>query len=227
MADAATLSRFYFCRVFQRVTGVSPVRFLSAIRLNEAKRMLLTTSLSVTDICMAVGYTSLGTFTRRFTLSVGTPPTRFRHLLKQPPLPRPPAWPPPSPSLAAVKGSAEVKDASVDGPILLGLFRGPIPEGPPASCAVLGAPGQWCLYGVPRGRWFVLAQAMPGDGDPLAVLLPWDHLLPIGGAGPIAVKRSDPADVDVVLHPPRLIDPPVLLAPPAFLSRQAAGRRAR
>jgi len=71
LADAAILSRFYFSRVFRNVTGTSPGRFLTAIRLYKAKNLLLSTSLSVTELSYRVGYNSLGTFTTRFTKSVG------------------------------------------------------------------------------------------------------------------------------------------------------------
>src|SRR5882757_316060 len=50
MARTAMFSKFHFSRVFQRATGVSPGRFLSAIRLQEAKRLLVSTELSVTEI---------------------------------------------------------------------------------------------------------------------------------------------------------------------------------
>ena len=80
IADTAVLSKFYFSRLFRSVTGTSPGRFLTAIRLYRAKHLLLATSLNVTDIAYHVGFSSLGTFTTRFTWSVGVPPTRFREL---------------------------------------------------------------------------------------------------------------------------------------------------
>lgn len=80
MARAAMFSKFHFTRIFQRVTGISPGRFLSAIRLQEAKRLLTTTRLNVTDISLRVGYNSVGTFSTRFTKSVGLPPTTYRRM---------------------------------------------------------------------------------------------------------------------------------------------------
>src|SRR3954470_17763587 len=78
IADSAILSKFYFSRVFRSLTGTSPGRFLSAIRLFKAKNLLLQTDLSVTQVAYGVGYNSLGTFTSRFTRSVGVPPGRYR-----------------------------------------------------------------------------------------------------------------------------------------------------
>lgn len=71
LARSAMFSRFHFSRVFQRATGVSPRRFLSAMRLEEAKRLLLATSIMVVDIGHQVGYDSVGTFSSRFRSSVG------------------------------------------------------------------------------------------------------------------------------------------------------------
>src|SRR5919198_4395024 len=80
MARSALFSKFHFSRVFQRVTGVSPGRFLSAMRLEEAKRLLVSTSYTVSDISHRVGYKSVGTFSTRFRSSVGVSPSTYRQL---------------------------------------------------------------------------------------------------------------------------------------------------
>src|SRR5580700_3355615 len=79
MAHSAMLSRFHFARAFKEQTGVSPGRFLAAIRIYRAKRMLLIGTMSVAGVSSAVGYSSLGSFTSHFTDSVGISPSRFRH----------------------------------------------------------------------------------------------------------------------------------------------------
>src|ERR1019366_7771815 len=71
MADIACLSPYYFSRVFHQIVGVPPCEFLATLRINRAKHLLLTTSLSVTAICFEVGYVSRGSFTTRFTQQVG------------------------------------------------------------------------------------------------------------------------------------------------------------
>src|SRR4051794_26116916 len=80
LARAAMYSKFYFSRAFKQVTGVSPGRFLSAVRIQEAKRLLLTTKLSVTEIGHRVGYTSISTFSTRFKSSVGLSPSAYRRV---------------------------------------------------------------------------------------------------------------------------------------------------
>ena len=80
IANSAIVSRFHFCRTFKDAIGVTPGRYLSAIRIYQAKRMLLNTRMNVTDIAFAVGYNSLGSFSNHFTDSVGLAPGRFRRI---------------------------------------------------------------------------------------------------------------------------------------------------
>ena len=102
MARAAMFSKFHFTRMFQRVTGVSPGRFLSAMRLQAAKRLLVTTSLNVTDISVRVGYNSVGTFSSRFSRSVGLSPTTFRRMGGY--APRIGTSAPPAPGRTSIRG---------------------------------------------------------------------------------------------------------------------------
>src|SRR5215813_733454 len=61
LAAEAFFSPFYFSRIFRRELGVSPVQYLTAVRLFEAKRLLQGTSLNVADIACRVGYFGIGT----------------------------------------------------------------------------------------------------------------------------------------------------------------------
>src|SRR5205085_7978079 len=78
LASVAYLSPSHFHRVFGRLIGIPPGEFLSALRFQAARRLLVTTSLSVTEICFEVGYTSIGSFTTRFTHLVGLSPRLLR-----------------------------------------------------------------------------------------------------------------------------------------------------
>lgn len=80
MADVAMISPFHFNRIFREVVGMSPVRYLYAMRIEEAKRLILTTRLKIIDICYSVGYNSLGSFNKRFVSLVGCSPRRIRSL---------------------------------------------------------------------------------------------------------------------------------------------------
>src|SRR5687768_1524303 len=78
MARTAVFSKYHFIRLFRQTTGVTPGRFLARLRIQEAERLLLATDLSVAEISQRVGYTSIGTFSSRFKLSVGVSPSTYR-----------------------------------------------------------------------------------------------------------------------------------------------------
>lgn len=78
LARAAGLSRAHFSQEFRRAFGVSPHAYLLTRRLERAAALLRTTDRSVTDICYAVGLTSVGSFTSSFTRTYGMSPTAYR-----------------------------------------------------------------------------------------------------------------------------------------------------
>ena len=78
LAAAAGLSRAHFSREFRRAYGASPYAYLLTRRLERAASMLRLTDRSVTEICYAVGLTSLGSFTTTFTRTYGVSPTAYR-----------------------------------------------------------------------------------------------------------------------------------------------------
>src|SRR5580692_5909713 len=131
IATSAILSRFHFSRVFRDATGVSPVRYLFAVRIYQAKRLLASTSLSVTEISLAIGYNSLGSFTNRFTQSVGASPTRFRRMwgegihAEPDPEPAEQALARPT-STGTVTGLVELPPEYAGARVYLGAFETPI-----------------------------------------------------------------------------------------------------
>ena len=78
MARAAHLSPAHFSREFRRVFGESPHQYLLTRRLERAAALLRTTDWSVADVCMAVGLTSVGSFTTSFGRMFGKAPTAYR-----------------------------------------------------------------------------------------------------------------------------------------------------
>lgn len=80
LADEAGYSPFHFSRLFVAAMRVPPARYLAAVRMDAAKRMLLTGDDAVIDVATAVGFDSLSSFSRRFRTSVGVPPGALRHL---------------------------------------------------------------------------------------------------------------------------------------------------
>ncbi len=83
LADAVALSPYQFIRHFEAVFGATPHQYRIAARLERAKH-LLARGESVTDVCMAVGFSSLGSFSELFARRVGTPPSRYRRLVAVP-----------------------------------------------------------------------------------------------------------------------------------------------
>jgi transcriptional regulator GlxA family with amidase domain len=77
MACAALMSPAHFSRKFRAAYGETPYAYLMTRRIERAKA-LLRQGLSVTDTCFAVGCTSLGSFSSRFTEVVGETPSRYR-----------------------------------------------------------------------------------------------------------------------------------------------------
>jgi AraC-like DNA-binding protein len=78
VARAALLSPGQFIRAFKAVFGQTPHQVRIDARLDLAKRLLITDSASVTDVCHMAGFSSLGTFSYVFTRRVGLSPSAFR-----------------------------------------------------------------------------------------------------------------------------------------------------
>ncbi len=78
LARAAGLSRAHFSREFRRAFGESPHAYLLTRRLERAAALLRTTDRSVTEICLSVGLSSVGSFTTSFSRTYGTSPTAYR-----------------------------------------------------------------------------------------------------------------------------------------------------
>lgn len=72
LAAVARLSKFHFQRLFTATYGLSPAAYVSQRRIERAQDLLRATNLSVTEVCHAVGFTSLGSFSSRFRDVVGS-----------------------------------------------------------------------------------------------------------------------------------------------------------
>ena len=78
LARAALMSTAHFSRQFRATYGETPYAYLMTRRIERAKALLRRGDMSVTEVCMAVGCTSLGSFSARFTELVGETPTAYR-----------------------------------------------------------------------------------------------------------------------------------------------------
>ncbi len=83
LAREAAMSRYHFLRLFKREIGATPRQYLIERRIAAAKLLLETTDTSVTDVCLDVGFSSLGSFSTLFAKRVGCPPERYRRRFVQ------------------------------------------------------------------------------------------------------------------------------------------------
>ncbi|WP_187347144.1 helix-turn-helix transcriptional regulator [Nocardiopsis sp. CNR-923] len=184
VAAEVFVSPYHFSRIFSRAVGLTPGRYLTAVRLFAAKRMLLTTDLTVSDIVCSVGYNSVGTFTSRFTRAVGMSPTQYR-----------------SPAVArltvaasddfarmpdlgdmieanrgrsrtegptnTLRGALEIPSQVCGANAVVGVFRDAAPQGAPVAFEAFTAHGrtEFEVAGVPNGSYRVIAVAMPHETE--------------------------------------------------------------
>lgn len=78
LAGAAHVSKYHFARSFAETYGETPIRYLTRRRIERAQDLLRSANLTVTEICMIVGFSSLGSFSSRFRELVGESPTEYR-----------------------------------------------------------------------------------------------------------------------------------------------------
>ena len=78
VARAVRISPFHFIRQFEAVFGMTPHQFRIHSRLDQARRLLAMGQHSVTDVCLEVGFSSVGSFSDLFTRRVGSTPSAYR-----------------------------------------------------------------------------------------------------------------------------------------------------
>ncbi len=227
LAGLAIMSQFHFLRTFRQLTGVPPGRFLGALRIEAAKRLLIETDDSILDVCYEVGYSSLGSFSSRFTELVGLSPGRYRQLgqcfyqnldelmqvVSSCPLP---------PGSAVLAG--RVVRQRPDQVVFVGLFDTPIPQGHPSSCAVLLDPGRddFRIAAPESGRAYLFAVAMDASTPPVDILIGGRAVRAVAASGTIRFGKGPAPEQVLRLRPPGPFDPPMLLALPLLLHEKAA-----
>ncbi|KYF80736.1 AraC family transcriptional regulator [Sorangium cellulosum] len=82
VAREAAISPYHFIRQFEAVFGVTPHQYRIRRRLDLAKQLLAAGQHSVTDVCMEVGFSSLGSFSALFAQRIGVPPSAYRRRLR-------------------------------------------------------------------------------------------------------------------------------------------------
>ena len=78
MAAEAGFSKFHFARAFKAAYGETPANYLTRRRVERAKDLLRSANLTVTEVCLLVGFNSLGSFSSRFSELVGMSPRQYQ-----------------------------------------------------------------------------------------------------------------------------------------------------
>lgn len=224
LARSCGFSARHFHRMFRDITGVTPARFRAALRMAEARRLLVHSSLTVGEVSWRVGYESLGTFTTQFSRLAGVSPAGFRRLMRS--LQRDavaahlPTGGPGQP--------ADTHRQTDGGPVLAlsgavgsgalvagGLCpTGGLPDRP-GSWTFAAGPGPVHLPGAPHpGEYAAFSVVIPAGVrvvDALVDGAPSSYLV---GAVRMWLPATRGGRARVVLRHPRVTDPPVLAVTP-------------
>ncbi|WP_068774883.1 helix-turn-helix domain-containing protein [Paenibacillus sp. FJAT-26967] len=225
LARYAAYSPYHFARIFKEKIGLTPHYYISSLRLQKAKDLLLHTNLTIRDIGLEIGQQSLGTFTTRFTERVGVTPSLFRNSLQQADnhmrcLQSLSDWTTsddqPGPN-ARIRGTVRAT-VPFEGFILIGLFAKPIPEGVPLHGTLLSSLGDFSFTDVKPGTYYLMATSVSWEMQAVDFLLPY-RTLRTRCKEPITVTACTPVPhQQVMLHVPRLDDPPILISLPLLMN---------
>lgn len=220
VADHVGYSPAHLARAFARERGLGPAAYLAALRFHAAKSLLLAEDLPVVDVCTAVGYASLATFTRRFSAAVGVAPGRFRALAEDLSSTEQTPFALSSGSEPAVRVRWELPGTGLRRGRLVwvGWYPSPVPIGLPHAGRLVAGTDGTTLPLCPGAPW-LLAFTVEPDAEIAAHLAPE---APLVAAHPCPVREDPtgpPADVLLRFSTPRAGGPPLLSALPALRPR--------
>ncbi|MFC0623956.1 helix-turn-helix transcriptional regulator [Kribbella deserti] len=87
LASTAGVSKYHFLRCFAAEYGETPMQYVGRRRIERAADLLRATNLTVTEVCHLVGFSSLGSFSRRFTSLLGMSPSEYQRTQDGPRVP--------------------------------------------------------------------------------------------------------------------------------------------
>ncbi|MBE1445179.1 AraC-like DNA-binding protein [Paenibacillus sp. OAS669] len=225
LASYAGYSPYHFTRIFKERIGLPPLYYVSSLRLQKAKDLLLLTNMCIRDIGLEIGQQSLGTFTTRFTERVGVSPSEFRNSALQADdhlgtLHRLEHWTRQSQASSAIStitGSFEA-EVPFDGVVLVGLFTKPIPEGMPLYGTLVKFTDSFCFRNVKPGVYYLMATSVSWGTRAIDFLLPHSTLRTRSKKPIIVRPHTVIPHQHVSLHPARQDDPPILISLPLLMS---------
>jgi AraC-like DNA-binding protein len=220
IAHIAAMSKFHLVRVFDEVTGTTPHHFLACLRIQRAKELLLNSEAPITELCLEVGYNSLGTFSKTFSELVGVSPQEFRALPRRMTAKQfaTTIW---RYLAARNKISGPSIEGVVEGPsrpkgfTFVGTFTSGVPLGVPFSGTVMVGHGRFCIERPAVSEFHLLAALVPLSAKLAEMVVN----IPISLVANLRVQGGDwsnPEPPRLGLRPLRATDPPIVLALPAL-----------
>ncbi len=211
LATRLAYSPSHLTRVFTAAVGTSPMDYLAAWRLHEAKCLLVAHRLGVAETCHEVGYTSVGTFSRRFLRDVGTPPGALRRIADRIAERTLPAVSLLVPAAGRIRVRPQVPEEMrrALGPApyqWVGTFPRPVPSGLPATGTLRRGIDEVELPVVPGAPW-ILATILPDGASVHEHLAPTSPLVarlrvpeaPVVGPVTLPVRAALPWDPTVLV----------------------------
>ena len=211
LSEHLAYSPSHLTRVFTSVVGTSPMDYLAAWRLHEAKHLLVTHRLGVAETCHEVGYTSVGTFSRRFLRDVGTAPGALRRIADRIAERTLPAVSLLVPAAGRIRIRLDIPEEMrrTLGPApyqWVGTFARPVPSGLPTSGTLRRHIDEIELPVVPGSPW-LLATVFPDGADVHEQLAPTNPLVarlrvpeePVAGPVTLPVRAALPWDPAVLV----------------------------
>lgn len=224
MADYALYSPYHFNRLFQKASGITPSLFLSTIRIEKGKELLLETDLDLATISSYVGYTSISTFSRQFKKYVGLSPLQFRKNSSLLPdvldhidlIHEPNTYT--NHRNGVISGNVSALEG-FKGVIFLALFTEPIPHGQPVACTIVKKPGSFQLKRVPDGTYYLMSVAFSNSTNIFQYLYPNKALRGIANQAIIIQNgKVTSNETDVHLRHPLPSDPPISVSIPYLIT---------
>lgn len=217
LGRVVSFSPFHFHRLFRDVTSMTPARFLAALRMAEARRLLLHTGLTVTAISGYVGYTSAGTFTTQFTRLIGTSPGHFRQMARllagRPCHVLADALRRAGTEGARPRLTLQLPDSTPHDLVLVGLRRAGEPNGASTSWAV-SAGGTDVPVAARPGAHHARVMLVRGHSTVVQALVDEEPTSYLVGTADLLLPENGVARDRIDIQPPSPTDPPALAIGP-------------